>query len=216
MTKWFRLALLAIVFCYVSGAAAWAQPRQEKQPERRQQPGATQQGTTTEYDATPKFNGDYFVGVWKFEGAWSESPLGEGGPISGTEIVTDIWDGRFWDVTIAGKGQDYAPFTGKGVILFQDSFTGQSLTRYELTRGLSVLRTGVVGCDLGGTCTAHFESPPFEHNGSKVQLRGRYQMSGPFSYRMITEISVDGGEYRNLGTIWYTRDPKAPKPHGIK
>ena len=223
MKKWLGLVLLSFVFCDVSGAAAWAQSPKEQKPEppkeqklKRPQPGATQEGTTSENDVAPKFNQDYFVGDWKFEGLVSESPLGEGGPISGTEIVRNIWDGRFWDIRINGEGPDGAPFTGTGVILFQDNFAGQSFTRYEFTQGIAVLRTGALGCDSGGTCNAYFESPPFEHNGSKVQLRGRYHIPGLFSYRLTTEISVDKGEYRALGTVWYTRDPKAPKPPGIK
>ena len=150
---------------------------QEDRQRREPQPGATQGGTlTTETDAQPKFNMDYFVGEWNFEASVSESPLAPGGPMSGKETVRTVWDGRFWDITIAAQGPD-GPFTGKGVIIYQDSFSGQFYTRYEVTRGIALLRTGNVGCDLGGTCNLHFETPPFEHNGSRVQLRGRYYLT---------------------------------------
>lgn len=201
-----------------------AQPQRERRPpespqEERQrrepQPGAKQGGVlTTETDAQPKFNVDYFVGQWNFESSVSESPLGAGGPLSGTETVRNVWDGRYWDITIAGQGPD-GPFTGKGIIIYQDSFSGQSYTRYEVTRGIAWLRTGNLGCDLGGTCNLHFETPPFEHNGSRIQLRGRYYLTSPFAYRVTTEISVDRGEYRNWGTAWYTKDEKA-RPPAIK
>jgi hypothetical protein len=57
-----------------------------------------------------------------------------------------------------------------------------------------------------------FETPPFEHKGSRIQLRGRYYLTSPFAYRVTTEIAVDRGEYRNLGTIWYTKDEHARPP----
>jgi hypothetical protein len=206
-------------------APAWAQrppagqtPRETPQEERQRrepQPGATQGGVlTSETDAQPKFNMDYFVGAWKFEVSLPESPLGAGGPVSGVEIVSNIWDGRYWDITIKGDGPDGA-FTGKGLILFQDTFAGQFYTRYEVTRGIALLRTGALGCDLGGTCNLHFETPPFEHNGARVQLRGRFYLTSPFAYRVTTEISVDRGEYRNFGTVWYTKD-ESVKPTAIK
>lgn len=189
-------------------------PQDERQ-RREPQPGATQGGVlTSETDAQSKFNMDYFVGEWTFESSVSESPLSEGGPISGREIIRNVWDGRFWNITITGQGPE-GPFTGAGVILYQDTFAGQSYTRYEFTRGVAVLKTGNLGCDLGGTCNLHFETPPFEHNGARIQLRGRYYLTSPFAYRVTTEISVNRGDYRNLGTAWYTKDEKA-RPAAIK
>jgi len=180
------------------------------------QPGATQGAILTDVtDAQPKFNMDYFVGVWNFESNMSESPLGAGGPISGSETIRNVLDGRFWDISIKGEGPE-GPFTGKGLITYQDSFAGQSYMRYEITRGIALLKTGILGCDLGGTCSLYFETPPFEQNGSRVQLRGRYYLTSPFSYRVTTEIAVDKGEYRNWGTTWYTKDEKAAKPQAIK
>lgn len=188
---------------------------QEERQRREPQPGSTQGANlTTEADAQPKFSMDYFVGAWKFEASVPESPLGTGGPISGTEIVRNVWDGRYWDLEIKGDGPD-GPFTGRGVILYQDTFAGQSYTRYEVTRGVAILRTGTLGCDLGGTCNLHFETPPFEHDGARVQLRGRFYLTSPFAFRVTTEISVDRGEYRNFGTMWYTKD-ESVKPAAIK
>lgn len=221
------LFLLLFVFCYLSSVTVWAQlqtgaqsqggrpPVSPEEKRRREQPGSTQGvATTTETDAQPKFSMDYFVGEWTFESNVSESPLGAGGPMSGSEIVSNVLDGRFWDITIKGEGPD-GPFTGKGVIIYQDSFSGQFFTRYEFTRGIALLRTGNLGCDLGATCNLYFVTPPFEHNGSRVQLRGRYYLTSPFSYRVTTEISVDRSEYRNWGTVWYKKDEKA-KPRAIK
>jgi len=197
------------------GGSRPAPTRQEERQRREVQPGSTQGAALTNVtDAQAKFNMDYFVGVWNFESNLSESPLGAGGPMSGSETIRNVWDGRFWDITIKGEGPE-GPFTGKGIITYQDSFSGQSYMRYEVTRGIALLRTGNLGCDLGGTCNLYFETPPFEHNGSRVQLRGRYYLTSPSSYRVTTEIAVDKGEYRNWGTTWYTKDEKA-KPPAIK
>jgi hypothetical protein len=225
--RWIWILSL-FVLSHLLGVTAWAQAQAGAQsqggsrptvsPEeqrRREQPGSTQGAvTTTETDAQPKFNMDYFVGEWSFETSVSESPLGPGGPLSGSETVRNVWDGRFWDIKIKGEAPE-GPFTGTGVIIHQDGFSGQSYTRYEVTRGISLLRTGMIGCDLGGTCNLYFETPPFEHNGSRIQLRGRYYLTSPFSYRVTTEISVDKGAYRNWGTMWYTKDEHA-KPPAIK
>ena len=217
--------LLSFVSCYLFSVTAWAElqaeaqggsrpatTRQEERQRREVQPGAKQGAVLTDVtDAQPKFNMDYFVGQWNFESTVSESPLGAGGPISGSETIRNVWDGRFWNITIKGEGPE-GPFTGNGIITYQDGFSGQSYMRYEITRGIALLRTGNVGCDLGGTCNLYFETPPFEHNGSRIQLRGRYYLTSPFSYRVTTEIAVDKGEYRNWGTMWYTKDEKAKAP----
>jgi len=212
--------LLSFVSYSLISVPAWAglqatPTRQEERQRKEVQPGTTQGSALTNVtDAQPKFNMDYFVGEWNFESNLSESPLGAGGPMSGSETIRNVWDGRFWDITIKGEGPE-GPFTGKGIITYQDSFSGQSYMRYEVTRGIALLRTGNLGCDLGGTCNLYFETPPFERNGSRVQLRGRYYLTSPSSYRVTTEIAVDKGEYRNFGTTWYTKNEKA-KPQPIK
>ena len=188
---------------------------EEERQRREVQPGATQGVALTNVtDAQPKFNMDYFVGEWNFESTVSESPLGAGGTVSGSETVRNILDGRFWDIAIKGEGPE-GPFTGKGIITYQDSFAGQSYMRYEITHGIALLKTGNLGCDLGGTCNLYFETPPFEHNGSRIQLKGRYYLTSPFSYRVTTEIAVDKSAYRNWGTVWYTKNEKV-KPPAVK
>jgi Protein of unknown function (DUF1579) len=224
--------LVSFVSCHLLSFTTWAEAQagaqtqggtrpaithEEERARREVQPGATQGGgsaLTNVTDAQPKFSMDYFVGEWNFESNVSESPLGGGGPMSGSETVRNVLDGRFWDITIKGEGPE-GSFTGKGIMTYQDSFSGQSYMRYEITRGIPLLRTGTLGCDLGGTCNLYFETPPFEQNGSRIQLRGRYYLTSPFSYRVTTEIAVDKGEYRNLGTVWYTKNEKV-KPPAVK
>ena len=213
-----RFAVVVFVSCSLSSVPAWAQRQAETQSEARAkvekgdeaQPGATQGGVASaETDPQPKFAMQDLVGVWTFEANFAESPLGPGGPVSGRETIRNTWDGRFWDLVIEGEGPE-GPFSGKGVIMYEDTFAGQSWARYEFnTLGLALLRTGIVGCDAGGGCNLHFETPPFERNGSVVQLSGRYHMVSPFRIRVLTQISIDKGPYRNLGTAWYTKDMEA-------
>lgn len=148
---------------------------------------------------------DYFVGEWKFESTLAESPLGAGGSGSGTETIKNVLDGRFWEITIKGEDAD-GPFSGTGILISQDNFAGQSFTRYEVSRGVPLLKTGTLGCDLGGNCNMYFETPPFEHKGSAVRLKGRYFVTSPVSYRVLIQISVDKGEYVSMGTIAYAKN----------
>lgn len=141
------LVLLVFISCYLVSVPAWAQRQtgveSQRSQEVRPQPGATQAGPTSDLAPAPKFNPDYFVGEWTFDGALAESPLGEGGPRSGTEIVRKGWDGRLWEIAITGEGPDGAPFTGDGIFLFEDSFfAGQSFMRYEVNQGLPPRKSG--------------------------------------------------------------------------
>src|SRR5574341_1844668 len=137
--RWICLSLFAVV-----SRSAAAQPPQALQP------GAVQGGPTRVDDMVPKFNMDYFVGQWRFEWIVPDSPLGAGGTISGKETVKKVWDGRFYELTIKGEGPDGA-FSGNGILSYLDTPAGQYATRYEVTRGLPLLKTGNLGGDLGGT-----------------------------------------------------------------
>src|SRR3989442_13379739 len=138
--------LLSFVSCYLFSVTAWAElqagaqagsrpatTRREERQRREVQPGATQGAVLTDVtDAQPKFNMDYFVGEWNFESNVSESPLGAGGPISGSETVRNVLDGRFWDITIKGERTD-GPLTVQGIVLYHDRLSCKSYTRYEIT-----------------------------------------------------------------------------------
>jgi hypothetical protein len=175
-------------------------PGSAQLPEHRPLPGRG----TTYGDPTPKFNMDYFVGDWKFEWTAPDSPLGEGGQITGTETVKKVLDGRFYEVTVKGEGPA-GPFTGNGILMYLDTPAGQYATRYEVTRGLALLKTGVLGGDLGGSYSHHWETPPFQYNGSTIQLKGRSYMTSPAGYRVNTEIAIDGREFQNFGSVFYTK-----------
>jgi hypothetical protein len=155
-------------------------------------------------DQTPKFNMDYFIGDWTFEWVAPDSPLGEGGEIAGTESVKKVWDGRVYENTVKGQGPQ-GPFTGNGILLYQDTPAGQYATRYEVTRGLALLKAGPLGGDLGANYSHFWETPSFQQNGATIRLKGRSYMTSPAAYRVNTEISVDGGAYQNFGSAFYTK-----------
>ena len=173
-------------------------------------------GRGTAYgDETPKFNMDYFVGEWKFEWTAPDSPLGEGGQSTGSESVKKVLDGRFYEITIKGEGPQ-GPFTGNGILFYLDTPTGQYATRYEVTRGLALLKTGMLGGDLGGSYSHYWETPSFQHNGSTIRLKGRSYMTSPAAYRVNTEIAINGGAYQNFGSVFYTKqlEPNNAPPTG--
>jgi hypothetical protein len=196
MKKRVAIVLMLAIHCSSWSSPAWARTRATTQ---------SSAAPTSSRDATPKFNMNYFVGEWKFDSDLADTPLGSALLGSGTEVVRNVYDGRFWDVRIKGDG-DRASLTGSGIIMYQDTFAGQSFVRYQVLGGLSLLMTGELGCDLGGTCNMYFETPSFEHNGSLLRLKGRYYMTSPVSYRLQLQISIDKEAYTNIGTIIYTKN----------
>lgn len=168
------------------------------------QPGATQGGPTGLGDSVPRFNMDYFVGQWTFEWTVPDTPLGTGGKLSGSETIRRVWDGRFYEIAIKGEGPD-GPFTGNGVMTYLDTPAGQHATRYEVTRGIAILKSGTLGGDLGGTYSHFWETPPIERNGKTIRLKGRSYMTSPAGYKVTTEISIDKGAFQNMGTMWYAK-----------
>jgi hypothetical protein len=228
--RWLGLFLFVFVFGPGHPHTMWAQAENAAQAPadkpnqnaaqapadkpKRLQPGA-QASPTDENQSTPKFSMDYFVGEWKFEGNLSESPLSSGDPVVGSERIRNVSDGRFWEVTVRSDAADH-PIIGNGIITYQDGFFGQFFTRYEVTSGVALLKSGSVGCDLGGVCFMYFETPLFDHEGTMVQLKGSYLMTSPYSYRLRTEISVGQGPYRNLGSVWYTKVEQPESPESTK
>ena len=205
MKKRVEIILILAIYCSSWSSPVWAQI-QSSTP--------SSSVPTSSRDATPKFNMNYFVGEWKFDSDLADTPLGSALLGSGTEVVRNVYDGRFWDVRIKGDGER-ASVTGFGVIMYQDTFAGQSFVRYQVFGGLPLLMTGELGCDLGGTCNMYFETPPFEQNGSLLRLKGRYYLTSPVSYRLQLQISIDKEAYTNIGTIIYTKN-ESVKVNAIK
>jgi hypothetical protein len=82
-------------------------------------------------------------------------------------------------------------------------------TRSSATACLA-FKSGSIGGDLGGYYTIYWESPPFKRNGKEIKLRGKTQMLSPAHYRLLLEISVEGGPYTSLGNPWFRKMDAKP------
>ncbi len=156
-------------------------------------------------DEVPTFDYDaYFPGTWTFEWRVPDSPLGVGGPVTGTETFHPSDDGRNYRSTIEAEGPD-GPFTIASTIIYL--VDQRAFVRNEAdSRGFARLMAGRVGGDLGGFYTIHYESAPFEANGSHVVLRLITRLVSPVNYRVEARISVDGGPFTNFGNAWWQKD----------
>ncbi len=171
----------------------------------QQQPPRPTQPT----DPMPPPNLDYFVGTWEFDWNVPESPLGPAGKLKGTESYKKILSGQVYESEIKGEGPD-GPFQGRAITSYDEK--EKLVTRYEiLSFGLSALKTGSIGGDLGGYYTIFWESVPIKKNGHVIKLKGKTQMLSPAHYRLLTEISVDGGPYASLGNPWFRKQDAKPR-----
>jgi hypothetical protein len=162
--------------------------------------------TTLNNDAEAPFDPDYLVGQWNFEYETSESALGQGGQVSGTETVQHA-EGCLYEGTTQAKGPDGA-FTVKSTMVYDPS-AHYMLVLERDSRGFEVLKYGRVGGDSGGFYTHHWQTAPFTVHGNKLSLKGSTLMSSPVNYRVRTEISEGGGPFVNLGTLWMKRQGTA-------
>ena len=166
-----------------------------------QQPRPTQQG-----DPMPPPNMDYFVGTWSFEWIMPESVLGGGGKFKGTETYKRVLNGPVYESEIKGDGPD-GPFEGKAITTYDEK--ERIVSRYEvMSYGMAAFKSGSIGGDLGGYYTIHWESPTFKKDGKMVKLKGKTQMLSPAHYRLLVEISIDGGPYTSLGNPWFRKVSK--------
>jgi hypothetical protein len=160
-------------------------------------------------DPMPPPNLDYFLGAWSFDWNVPESPLGPAGKMKGTETYKKILSGQKYESVIEGEGPE-GTFQGRALISYDEK--EKIVSRYEIfSYGVSALKSGPIGGDLGGYYTIHWETPPFKRDGKVIKLKGKTQMLSPAYYRLSLEISVDGGPYTSLGNPWFRKvDAKPP------
>lgn len=158
--------------------------------------------TTLNNDEEAPFDPDYLVGRWKFEYEVSESALGPGGQISGTETIQHS-SGCLYEGTMQAKGPVGA-FTVKST-MFYDPSNHYMVVLERDSRGFEVLKSGKVGGDGGGFYTHHWQAAPLTVKGKKVRLNGSTFISSPGNYRVRTAISEGDDPFVNLGTVWMQR-----------
>ncbi len=153
-------------------------------------------------DEMPPPNMDYFLGAWEFDWNVPESPLGPAGKLKGKETFKKINAAKYESI-IEGE----SPLGGvKGRATTEYDEKAKTVTRRVTGLfGVSTVMTGPIGGDLGGYYTIHWESAPIKKEGKTVKLKGKTQMLSPAHYRVLIQISVDGGPYTNFGNPWFRR-----------
>ena len=171
-----------------------------------QQPSQQPSRATDPTDPMPPPNMDYFIGKWSFDWNVPESPLGPGGKMKGTEMYKKI--AGSYESDIEGEGPE-GPFRGRAVMTYKEA--ERVVTRSEGGLfGVSVVKTGPIGGDLGGYYTIHWESAPIKKSGKSIKLKGKTLMLSPAHYKVQVEISVDGGPFTNLGNAWFRKIDVTP------
>lgn len=172
------------------------------------QPAQQTSRPTDPNDPMPPPNMDYFVGTWSFEWNVPESPLGPAGKIKGTETYKKMPDGATYESEISGEGPTGA-LKGRATTVYNEK--EKLVTRNESgIFGMSILKKGPIGGDLGGYYTIFWETEPIKKDGKTVKLKGKTLMLSPASYRVQVQISVDGGPYTNFGNPWFTKTEGKP------
>lgn len=154
-------------------------------------------------DQMPPPNMDYFLGTWSFEWNVPESPLGPAGKVKGRETYKKFKDGAAYESEIEGEGP-LGPFKARAVTAYNEK--EKQVTRSETGFfGVSLVKNGSIGGDLGGYYTIYWETAPVKKDGKTIRLKGKTQMLSPANYRLMIQISVDGGPYTNFGNPWFRK-----------
>ena len=162
---------------------------------------------TTGQDQNWPFNPDYFIGKWDFEWDVPDTPVSTGGRITGSYTIKRI-ESCFYSGTIEADGPD-GPYSGNLLLVYSPE--AQYLTWLEMdSRGLTTLKTGPIGGDLGGYFTYHWVVPAFTLKGTAVRLAGTTFIGSPATFRYRPRISLDGSEFMNYGNPWFVRDTQEP------
>jgi len=145
----------------------------------------------------------YFIGTWSFDWNVPESPLGPAGKFKGTETYKKASAGAVYESVIEGEGPQGA-FKGRATISYNEK--EKLVTRSETGLfGVPIVKTGPIGGDLGGYYTIFWETAPIKKDGHTVKLKGKTLMLSPANYRLLVQISVDGGPYTNFGNPWFRK-----------
>ncbi len=163
---------------------------------------------TTKEDPVWIFDPDYFVGTWTLDWNGPETPLGS--DVGGTLAIVHI-EGCDYEGTLRGTSAE-GPFTTK-IQIFADPTRGWFTWVETDSRGFTLLRSGMIGGDLGGYFTHFWErSPMVTVQGKKVRLVGNTFMASPGAFQLRAQVSVDGGPYTSMGILWFRKEFGASAP----
>jgi hypothetical protein len=167
-----------------------------------QQAAPQQSRPTSPDDPMPPPNMDYFVGTWTFEWNMPESPLGPPGKLKGKETCKKLPNGSY-ESQIEGEGP-LGAFKGRATTTYNEK--EKLVTRSETNfLGVTLIKSGPIGGDLGGYYTIFWETQPIKKDGKTIKLKGKTLMLSPANYRLQVQISVDGGPYANFGNPWFRK-----------
>ena len=158
-------------------------------------------------DDQKPFDPHYFIGVWEIDGPVPGSALGESGDFVGTETVRHL-EGCAYESTIDARIED-TPLTVT-TLMYYDRRSRYLVRLENDSRGVQLLKAGRLGGDPGGFYSHHWETPAVTSQGVQARLTGRTYITSPYAYRVLTQISEDGGPFTNFGTVWWERPTDQP------
>ena len=156
------------------------------------------------------FDPHYLVGSWRIHGLLADSVLGAGGEFTGTETVRqNSIDACAYESAVQGKAPG-GTFTIKTTMAYDRR--NQYFVRLEDdSRGYRLVKMGHVGGDAGGYFAHTWATLPVVRGRVTVRLRGRTLMWSPEAFRVLTQVSEDGGPFTNIGTLnWERATPGKP------
>ncbi len=158
---------------------------------------------TTKDDPLWIFDPEYFVGTWTLDWVGPETPISN--EVTGTLTIAHV-EGCEYEGTLQAKSAT-GPFRAKIQILSDPA--RQWLTWVETdSRGFTVLRSGLIGGDLGGFFTHFWDRSPLItlKGGKKIRLAGNTYIVSPGAFQLRSQISVDGGPYTSMGILWFRKE----------
>jgi hypothetical protein len=157
---------------------------------------------------------EYFVGVWEFDMRVQDSPLGQGGQSVGTLTITaNAKNGCLYEGTMTGEDPDGKPFTRTITATYDPAKKILTWSEQD-SRGYTIVKSGPVGGELGGTFQHHFgddaSQPATTVGGKTVRFKGNTQMTSPAFYRTEMQMSIDGAPFVTYGRVLLEK----PVPEG--
>ncbi len=148
---------------------------------------------------------EYFVGVWNVDMRAQDSPLGQGGQSVGTlTIKSNDKNGCLYEGAMKGEDPEGKSFT-RTITATYDPIKKVLTWSEKDSRGYTIVRTGPVGGELGGTFHFHFGEDPAQpvttFGGKKIRFKGVTEMSSPAYYKTDMQLSIDGAPFVTYGRV---------------